>query len=235
MGERVQEQSNMRREGKGFVVVDVKAPVKAVWDVLLDFESYPQTIPTVRSMTMFTNTNLKESYFAERPVQAKVSSAPLFSSLLFSFFSLPHIIRRLCRAHLLNVHFIIQDFLNGKVAKLKYDIPSVTRAAFILSKFRLNIAAIHRYRPHPEGHHMIFTLDPACTNIVLKSAKGVWHTQANPEGKEGYTRVWLLCEVKVSRALPAFITEYAAKRAMPRATTWLKPCVEAAAQLWLKE
>jgi len=198
MGERVQEQSNMRREGKGFVVVDVKAPVKAVWDVLLDFESYPQTIPTVRSMTMFTNTNLKESYFAERPVQAK-------------------------------------DFLNGKVAKLKYDIPSVTRAAFILSKFRLNIAAIHRYRPHPEGHHMIFTLDPACTNIVLKSAKGVWHTQANPEGKEGYTRVWLLCEVKVSRALPAFITEYAAKRAMPRATTWLKPCVEAAAQLWLKE
>ena len=89
MGERVQEQSNMRREGKGFVVVDVKAPVKAVWDVLLDFESYPQTIPTVRSMTMFTNTNLKESYFAERPVQAKVSSAPLFSSLLFSSLSFP--------------------------------------------------------------------------------------------------------------------------------------------------
>jgi hypothetical protein len=188
----------MKREGKGFVVVDVKAPSKAVWDILLDFESYPKTIPTVRTMKMFTNTKLTEPYYEERPVQK-------------------------------------EDFLNGKIAKLKYSIPSVTRAAFVLSKFRLNIAAIHKYRPHPFGHYMVFTLDPACTNFVLKSAKGVWHTQSNPEGKEGYTRVWLLCEVKVSRTLPAFITEYAAKRAMPRATQWLKPCVEAAAQLWLKD
>lgn len=197
-GERVQEQSDMKREGKGFVVVDVKAPPKDVWDVLLDFESYPKTIPTVRKMNMFTNTRLKEPYYQEKPVQK-------------------------------------EDFLNGKIAKLKYSIPSVTRAAFVLSKFRLNIAAIHKYRPHPGGHYMVFTLDPACTNMVLKSAKGVWHTQANPEGKEGYTRVWLLCEVKVSRALPSFITDYAAKRAMPRATQWLKPAVEAASQLWLKE
>jgi hypothetical protein len=47
--------------------------------------------------------------------------------------------------------------------------------------------------------------------------------------------VWLLCEVKVSRALPSWITDYAAKRAMPRATTWLKPQVETAASLWLKK
>jgi hypothetical protein len=49
-----------------------------------------------------------------------------------------------------------------------------------------------------------------------------------------YTRVWLLCELGVSRALPPFIVDYAAKRAMPRATSWLKPEVEAAANLWLK-
>eukprot|EP00957_Ditylum_brightwellii_P010769 816061-Ditylum_brightwellii.AAC.1 len=79
---------------------------------------------------------------------------------------------------------------------------------------------------------MVFTLDPACTNAVLKSAKGVWHTQALGEN---YTRVWLLCELQVSRLLPQFITDYAAKRAMPRATTWLKPQVEAAASLWLKK
>ena len=83
---------------------------------------------------------------------------------------------------------------------------------------------------------MVFTLDPACTNVVLKSAKGVWHTQSlSSSGREGYTRVWLLCSVSVSRALPSFITDYAARRAMPRATQWLKPCVEAASQLWLKE
>jgi hypothetical protein len=145
-GERVQEQSDMGRQGKGFVVIDVKAPAKDVWDVLLDFESYPKTIPTVRKMTMFTNTHLKEPYYEEKPVQK-------------------------------------EDFLNGKIAKLKYSIPSVTRAAFVLSKFRLNIAAIHKYRPHPGGHYMVFTLDPACTNVVLKSAKGVWHTQENPDGK----------------------------------------------------
>ncbi|GMH98855.1 hypothetical protein TrVE_jg7256 [Triparma verrucosa] len=194
-GERIQEQKNMRREGKGYVVMDVKASEDNVWDVLLDFASYPNNIPTVRTMTMFTNTRIKLPYTAESEVPP--------------------------------------DFLNGKLAQLKYGLPSVTRAKFVLSKFRLNIAAIHKYRPHPKGHYMVFTLDPANTNMVLKSAKGVWHTQ--PTGRAGYTRVWLLCEVKVSRALPPFITDYAARRAMPRATQWLRPCVEAASQLWLRE
>ena len=46
--------------------------------------------------------------------------------------------------------------------------------------------------------------------------------------QQDYTRVWLLCEVQVSRLLPQWITDYAARRAMPRATTWLRPQVEAA-------
>lgn len=116
-----------------------------------------------------------------------------------------------------------------------YGIPSVTRAAFVLSKFKLNIAAIHNYRPHPDGHYMVFNLDPECTNVVLKSATGIWHTQTNPDGKgEDYTRVWLLCELKVSKLLPQFIVDYTAKRAMPRATNWLKPHVEPLAEEWKK-
>jgi len=188
----------MGREGKGYVCFDVLASASAVWDVLLDFDSYPKTIPTVREMTMFTNTNLDKSFLAETPITR-------------------------------------EDVLAGKVAYLKHGIPSVTRASFVLSKFRLVIAAIHKYRPHSDGDFMIFTLDPACTNLVLKSAKGVWHTQSNPDGRQGVTRVWLLCEVKISRALPKFIVEYAARKAMPRATQWLKPTVEAASQLWLRE
>ncbi|KAK1744154.1 hypothetical protein QTG54_004687 [Skeletonema marinoi] len=82
---------------------------------------------------------------------------------------------------------------------------------------------------------MIFTLDPASSNMALKYAKGIWYTQSNPDGKEGHTRVWLLCELKVSRLLPQWIVDYAASRAMPRATTWLKPQVETAAQLWLRD
>lgn len=194
-GERIQFQDDMGRAGSGFVVWDVKAPPSVVWDCLLDFQSYPQTIPTVREVVMYTNTHLKEDYRAEKPV----------------------------------------DYEDGTVAICKHGIPSVTRAQFSLSKFKLKIAAVHKYRPHPKGDYMIFTLDPASRNMALKYAKGIWYTQSNPDGKEGYTRVWLLCELRVSRLLPQWIVDYAASRAMPRATTWLKPQTEAAAMLWLKD
>lgn len=196
-GERVQFQSDMGREGYGFVVVDVHAPAAVVWECLLDFYSYPQIISTVRDVEMFTSTHLKQDYRSEE---------------------------------------LLEKYEDGTFATLKHGVPSVTRAAFTLSKFRLKIAAIHKYRPHPAGDYMIFTLDPACTNMVLKYAKGTWHTQSNPDGKgDNYTRVWLLCELKVSPLLPQWITDYAARRAMPRATTWIKPHVEAAAELWFKD
>ena len=141
-GERIQEQTKMGRDGSGYVVVDVKAPPYVVWECLLDFESYTETIPTVRDVTLLTSTHLKSGYRAEKPV------------------------------------------LPGTGRQLRhYGTPSLTRAAFTLSKFRLNIAAIHNYTPHPDGHYMVFTLDPACTNLVLRSAKGVWYTQANPDNR----------------------------------------------------
>lgn len=194
-GDRVEFQDDMGRAGSGYVVWDVKAPAAVVWDCLLDFQSYPQTITTVREVVMYTNTHLKEDYRAERPL----------------------------------------DFEDGTAAVCRPGVPSVTRAKFFLSKFRLKIAAVHKYRPHPKGDYMIFTLDPASRNPVLKYAKGIWYTQSDPDGKEGYTRVWLLCELRVSRLLPQWIVEYAATRAMPRATSWLKPMTEAAATLWLKD
>lgn len=198
-GERIQYQSDMGREGSGYVVLDVKAPAAVVWECLLDFYSYPQTIPTVRDVQMFTNTHLQQNLYSETAVER-------------------------------------EKYEDGTLATLKHGVPSVTRASFSLSKFRLKIAAIHKYRPHPLGDYMVFTLDPACTNMVLQNAKGVWYTESNPDGRgDEYTRVWLLCELSVSSLLPQWITDYAAKRAMPRATTWIKPHVEAAAQLWYKE
>ena len=128
-GERVQFQSDMGREGSGFVVMDVKAPSAVVWECLLDFYSYPNTIPTVRDVQMFTNTHLKQNIYSEEAVER-------------------------------------QKYEDGTLATLKHGVPSVTRAAFTLSKFRLKIAAIHKYRPHPRGDYMIFALDPACTNLM---------------------------------------------------------------------
>lgn len=107
-----------------------------------------------------------------------------------------------------------------------YGIASITRAAFTLSrKFRLRIAAVHEYRPHPNGHYMEFSLDRANRNVVLQHAKGIWYTQESPT-RPGYTRVWLLCELRVSKMLPKFIVDYAAVRAMPRASTWIPAAVE---------
>ena len=142
-GERVQEQARMGREGSGYVVLDVKAPPFVVWECLLDFESYPQLISTVRNVQLFTNQKLSTGYVNEQPVSTGTGSET--------------------RHH---------------------GTPSVTRAAFVLSKFRLNIAAIHKYTPHPEGDYMEFTLDKSSTNMVLKGAKGIWHTIENPDGRE---------------------------------------------------
>jgi hypothetical protein len=181
-GERVQEQSKMGREGRGFVVLDVDAPDYVVWECLLDFAKYPENIGTVRDVQLFTSEHLESSYTTESPV------------------------------------------LPGDYETRHYGKPSNTRANFVLSKFRLNIAAIHRYHPHPHGHYMEFSLDPACKNVVLQDAKGIWYTQSLENGK---TRVWLLCELVVSSLLPSFIVDYTAKRAMPRASTWIRPTVAA--------
>jgi hypothetical protein len=153
-GERVEFQTDMGIEGSGFVAVDVKAPAAVIWECLLDFYAYPETIPTVRDIQMFTNTHLSNDYYAETAVDRN-------------------------------------KYEDGTLATLKHGIPSVTRASFSLSKFRLKIAAIHKYRTHPQGDYMIFTLDPACTNVVLQNAKGVWHTQSNPDGR-GEVRITLL-------------------------------------------
>ena len=142
-GERIQEQSRMGREGSGYVVLDVKAPPYVVWECLLDFESYPELIPTVKSMQLYTSTKLNTGFISEKPVVPGT----------------------------------------GRETR-HYGTPSITRASFILSKFRFNIAAIHRYTPHPQGDYMVFTLDPSCTNMVLKGAKGTWYTEENPDGRE---------------------------------------------------
>lgn len=146
-GERIQEQSRMGREGAGYVVLDVQAPPYVVWECLLDFESYPDIIPTVRAMQLYTSEKLNTGYVNEKPV-------------------LPG---------------------TGRETR-HYGTPSVTRASFVLSKFRLNIAAVHRYTPHPDGDYMEFTLDKSCTNMVLRGAKGIWHVKANPDGKEVRTK-----------------------------------------------
>jgi len=181
-GDRVQFQSEMGNEGSGFVVLDVQAPESVVWDCLLDFKSYPETIPTVQNV------------------------------------------------------FIEDDERERGGGKLDYGKAGTSRAMFTLSKkLRLKVSVVHKYRTHPCGDYLIFELNKKSTNFVLNKAKGVWYTESKAEGLQpGSTRIWLLAELKVSRILPRMIVDYAARKAFPRATTWIKPHVETAASLWLR-
>ena len=67
-GECIQEQSRMGTEGSGYVILDVEAPPYVVWECLLDFEAYPELIPVVKSMQLYTTTKLNTGFTSEKSV-----------------------------------------------------------------------------------------------------------------------------------------------------------------------
>lgn len=103
--------------------------------------------------------------------------------------------------------------------------PNETQATFVLSKFRFEVNVIHKF--DWERQQLSFRLDKSSRNVILKKAEGTWHVQSEAEGlRPGHTRVWLCSSIHVSRVVPRWIVDYAARRALPRATTWLRPTVE---------
>ena len=103
------------------------------------------------------------------------------------------------------------------------------RATFVLSKIMLEVSVLHFF--NPERSHLKFHLDPSSTNRILKEAEGMWfvETLASAPGlKPGHVRVWFRASVVVSRLVPSFVVDYAQSRALRRATSWLKPAVDAA-------
>lgn len=82
-----------------------------------------------------------------------------------------------------------------------------------------------------------FELDPDCTKAgraVLREATGFFYVESPPD-RPGYSRVWLYAVVDVNRFVPGVIVDYAAGRALPRASTWIKPTCEAAQRKKLRE
>lgn len=82
-----------------------------------------------------------------------------------------------------------------------------------------------------------FELDPDCTKAgraVLREATGFFYVESPPD-RPGYSRVWLYAEVDVNRFVPGVIVDYAAGRALPRASNWIKPTCEAAQRKKLRE
>ncbi|EKX38972.1 hypothetical protein GUITHDRAFT_114852 [Guillardia theta CCMP2712] len=85
------------------------------------------------------------------------------------------------------------------------------KARFKLSRFRLEVTAdlsLNKFRNMLE-----FQLDRSgMGSSAFDEARGFW--------------VWLSAKVRCSPLLPPFIVDYAASRALPRATSWLKPVIE---------
>ena len=99
----------------------------------------------------------------------------------------------------------------------------VTVAEFSLSRFRLKINVVNRV--YPDKRLIRFSLDPSRPNLVLRQADGFWYVEKIID-RPGYSRVWLSASVVASRLIPTIIVDYAAMRALPRATSWLQPYFE---------
>mmetsp|Transcript_63382 Transcript_63382/g.141179 ORF Transcript_63382/g.141179 Transcript_63382/m.141179 type:complete len:286 (+) Transcript_63382:3-860(+) len=96
------------------------------------------------------------------------------------------------------------------------------RCSYRISKFWLGIDAHHRL--DRSAGKLTFELDKSGPRLVLREATGYWLIQElTPET----SRVWLcVTSLRASPFVPKCIIEYAADRALRRATCWLKPVLE---------
>lgn len=81
----------------------------------------------------------------------------------------------------------------------------------------------------PSQNRLDFYLDPDSTQYrsILEMAEGFWFIDDRPADRpKGWTRVYMSATVKVNNLVPMWLVEYAAERALKRATSWLKPYVE---------
>ncbi|CAN0022667.1 unnamed protein product [Phaeothamnion confervicola] len=106
------------------------------------------------------------------------------------------------------------------------------KAEFTMSRFQLHVRVLMTQLAGKRGGGDVieFVLDPDCTGAgksVLREAMGFWFVEPTP-GRPGYSRIWMSARVHVSSFVPGFIVDYAAARALPRASVWLKPTCEAA-------
>lgn len=95
-----------------------------------------------------------------------------------------------------------------------------------ISRFWLSVSVVHHV--DRDDGLVRFDLDPSCTGtgLVLREASGFWMVQPSPCGNPNRCRVWLCTGLRASTLLPHWLIDYAAERALRRATTWLRPHVE---------
>lgn len=104
---------------------------------------------------------------------------------------------------------------------------NLCKARFKLSRYKLDVQ-VELYLS--KARNMLeFRLDKSAgmQGAVFDEARGYWYLEPSVDGTDGCTRVWLNARVQCSPLLPAGVVDYAATKALPRATTWLAPVCEA--------
>jgi len=98
---------------------------------------------------------------------------------------------------------------------------NTNQAEFSVSRFKLKLNVKHRINKEQRIIH--FNLDDSRPNLVLRQATGFWFVQTPLDRPDGYSRVFFKATVTASRLVPTPVVDYAAGRALTRATSWMQP------------
>jgi hypothetical protein len=193
--------------GSGYVVVDVLADSATVWNTLLGFERYADMIPTIRKVKITSRwPALTKGLFTLSKFRFRLSVVHKHA---------PEEVRPGggCRERSPKGFLILVE--PGRIPGYCLTLSSAHCVVFhilLSSQNRLN-----------------FYLDPDCQQYrsILEMAEGFWYIEDQPADRpEGWTRVYMSATVKVNSLVPMWLVDYAAERALKRATSWLKPYVE---------
>lgn len=99
------------------------------------------------------------------------------------------------------------------------------KTQFQISKFRLQINT--ELRCARAANMLEFKMDPERPAPFLEDVRGFWYLEnVISDSDAPRTRIWLVADMACSALLPTAIIDYASARALPRATSWLKPVME---------
>ncbi len=105
---------------------------------------------------------------------------------------------------------------------------TTTCAEFKVSRFKLRFCFL---LTKLVGRNCVeFVLDPHSGRVgknLLNAGRGLWFVEEPEDRPKGYTRVWFTARFDYGTIVPKFLITYSSFRALPKATSWIKPVCEA--------